>query len=297
MKALATIIMRGRMQAVLLTTFFGVLSLILPPFSYISGAVVALVTLRNGDREGLFVVGAASLIIGGLSLVSMGSPVLAGIFALVVWVPVWLLAVVLRRTVSMPLTLAVAGLIAMLAVVAAHLMLGDPVAWWESVLDKLFAATLEQQPMELSGVTGASAQLMTAIMASALLLSMAISLFLGRWWQALLYNPGGFGKEFYGLRLDKTGALLGLVVVIWAVADGEMGSLPADLSVVVMTLYALPGLALVHDWVTKTSASVIWLVLLYLALVFLPQIAAVLALLGLADSWSDLRRFIKSSDK
>ena len=39
-------------------------------------------------------------------------------------------------------------------------------------------------------------------------------LFLSRWWQALLFNPGGFQEEFHGFRLDRTIALILIVFVI-----------------------------------------------------------------------------------
>lgn len=294
MKSLATYIMRGQIQAALLTTVFAALSMVLPPFSYVSGAIVALVTLRNGAQSGLVVAAIAGIAMAALSMWMMDSPLLALIFALVVWLPVWILALVLRKTVSLPLALAVAGLLSLLVVIAIHVVLGEPVIWWQQVLDKVLAGTLDQQALDFSTVLGTTAQLMTAIMASAFLLSMAIALFLGRWWQALLYNPGGFSQEFNALRLDKTGALLGVGVAAWAMLAGGVGTMPADMAVVVITLYALPGLALLHYWSDKTGANALWLLGMYLVLLFLPQFAVLLALAGFADAWLDLRRFIKT---
>ncbi|MDH5301377.1 MAG: hypothetical protein OEW58_08455 [Gammaproteobacteria bacterium] len=295
MKSLATYIMRGQMQAALVTMVFAALSLVLAPFSYVSGGIIALVTLRNGAQAGLVVAAIAGLAMAALSMWMIDSPLLALIFALVVWLPVWILALVLRRSISLALTMAVGGLLGLLAVIGMHVVLGDTVGWWQQVLDKVLADALNKQALDLSSVLGSTAQLMTAIMASAFLLSATIALFLGRWWQALLYNPGGFGKEFNELRLDKTGAVLTVLVTVWAVVGGGIGSLAADMAIVSVALYAVSGLALLHCWTERAGVSGLWLLGVYVLLMFfLPQLAVLLALAGLADAWVDLRRFIKA---
>ncbi len=285
--------MRGRVQAIMVCTIFAVLSLLLPPLSYVSGAVIALVTLRNGSNEGLFVGLVSGVVMALLSSLTLGSPLLAVVFGLVVWLPILVLAAILRKTVALPLALVTAGLIAALAVVAAHSLLGDPVAWWRQVLDTVLGAAMTQQGVDPATMLESTAQMMTGIMASAFFLSMVLSLFLGRWWQALLYNPGGFGTEFKGLRLGKSGAALGALILLWWLVSPGLGSLPADLAAVVLTLFSVPGLALVHDWVSKAQANVGWLIGLYVLLAIAPQLLMVLAVIGFVDSGADLRRFIK----
>jgi len=296
MKALATYIMRGRMQAVLASTAFAVLSLLLPPLSYLSGAVVALVTLRKGAGEGLLVAVVSALVMGLLASLSLGGPLLAVVFAGVVWLPILVLAAILRSTVAMPLVLLVAALIAAGAVIAAHAYLGDTVAWWQQVLNTVLGQAMTQQGLDGGAVLAGSARMMTALMASAFFLSMVLSVFIARWWQAMLYNPGGFGTEFKGLRLGKSGAALGVLVLAWWLVSPGMGSLAADLAAVVLTLFSVPGLALVHDWVSKTGANLAWLVGLYILLAIAPQLLMILAVLGFADSGLNLRRYIKVKD-
>ena len=57
MRFLASMAMRGRSQAVMAATVLAILALPLPPLSILSAAVVALVTLRRGIREGLLILG------------------------------------------------------------------------------------------------------------------------------------------------------------------------------------------------------------------------------------------------
>jgi len=135
MRALATYIMRGRMQAISAAVGFMGLSLIFPLFSYISAATVALVTLRLGWRETLVVTGSALLATSAVAWITLGDPGVGASFALVVWVPIIVLAVVLRRTMSLPVTLAVAASLGALGVLAVYAAVDDPAGWWrESVI-------------------------------------------------------------------------------------------------------------------------------------------------------------------
>ena len=55
MKSLASFILRGPAQAILVTVLTGVLALALPPLSLISGAAIALITVRKGPQAGAII--------------------------------------------------------------------------------------------------------------------------------------------------------------------------------------------------------------------------------------------------
>ena len=60
----------------------------------------------------------------------------------------------------------------------------------------------EQDPQSMMPLlTLASAVGMSGLLAYILAVNGLIGVFLGRWMQALAFNPGGFGEEFRGLRL------------------------------------------------------------------------------------------------
>ncbi|HFE36993.1 MAG TPA: DUF2232 domain-containing protein [Gammaproteobacteria bacterium] len=293
MKALANYAMRGRLQAMMLSSAFAVLSMILPPLSYISGAVVSLVTMRRGLQDGALIALGATAALAAVSLISAGNIVVAMVFALLVWLPVWILSAVLRKTVSLPFTLSVATLMVMLGVAVFHGATGDVVAWWGDVLEKVFAEALRQPGMSNMGMILDNApQFMTVLMATAFFVSLILSLFLARWWQAALYNPGGFQKEFHAFRLDKSTATLGMTVILFAIVSASPGQLVYDLAIVVGIFASISGVSLVHHWVAETEANKGWLILMYLLLAFVaPQILLVLAILGFADAWLSIRRF------
>lgn len=66
MKAFATWVMKGRMQAVVAATVLAVLALLVTPLAMLSAAVVVLTVVRQGWREGALVVGSALLAIAAL---------------------------------------------------------------------------------------------------------------------------------------------------------------------------------------------------------------------------------------
>jgi hypothetical protein len=125
MRGLASFIMRGRLQAVLVIA----LAAILPVLNIFSGAVLALVTLRKGSQEGMLNLLIATCLTVILAVLLFGStwPAigLLGTF----WLPLWLLSGVLRHTIALAATLQLALLLALLALLGGMLAIGDIGAW------------------------------------------------------------------------------------------------------------------------------------------------------------------------
>ncbi len=290
MKFLAEYVMRGRFQAITAVVGFAGLSLILQPLSLLSGAALALVTLRVGPGAGFFIMAVATAIVGALTAWAADSPYLSLAFAVGLWLPVWILAVVLRATINLPLTLLVGTGLSLGGVLLLYLWLGNPTVLWEQVLDRLFSEAGMSTQMEQ--LRGELARSLTSLFAVFWFINAVGALLLGRWWQAMLYNPGGFKKEFLALHLSRWPAWVTVALSVWAmVADGGVGTLPTDLAVVSLLPFAVAGISLVHAWVEYKNASGWWLVPIYvLALVMLPQVLFTMALVGLSDSWVDWRR-------
>ncbi|HFD11897.1 MAG TPA: DUF2232 domain-containing protein [Crenotrichaceae bacterium] len=304
MRAFANYILRGRWSATLVVVTAAILSLVLPLLSSISSAAVALVTLRHGAREGGLIVLFSTAVLLAVAAVMQqdgtGAFVTAGVLFAVLWLPVWLLSIVLRWSVSLPIALSFAGVIGLVAVTAMHVAMGDVYAWWRDVLDAGLGPILEQsgvpfKPGQIEETFDILARSITGVIGSALVISMMIALFIGRWWQSLLFNEGGFQREFHALRLDKRIAYGALVLMgIALFADSGAGSIVQDLIVVVMTLFMIHGLGLLHGIVAAKGISGGWLVAVYILMVILPQLAFLLAIAGLLDSQFDFRSKIKA---
>ena len=120
-----------------------------------------------------------------------------------------------------------------------------------------------------------------------LTLSAIVSLLVSRWWQALLYNPGGFQQEFHALRLDSRFALILLAAVITGLYLPSEYRPWLQLSSVPLMIC---GLALIHHSVKFLNVGGQWLALLYFGLVFTGSATAILLVsLGFADSILNLR--------
>lgn len=299
MRALATFIMRGRMQAMLVATALMALSLLFPVLSYLSGAAIALVALRLGSIEALRVAGVALAGTVTVAWVALQQPMVGVTFAFVVWMPVIALALTLRSTRSWAITLNSAAVAGVIIVAGVYLFVDDPAAWWrESVV-----SALQEQVIDRAGLSAEQAgfwretldqmaTVMTGIVAAAFVFSAVLSLLLARWWQAQLYNPGGFRTEFHALKLGRPLAVAALVLLTVSVLSlGGFSALARDMAMVVLLLYMLQGLAVMHALVAKRNASVAWLAVMYvLLMIALPQVVMILAFAGLMDTWLNLRR-------
>ncbi|MGH8575374.1 MAG: DUF2232 domain-containing protein [Gammaproteobacteria bacterium] len=289
MRSLAEFIMRGRWQAVGTVSALGMLGWLLPPVSYLSGAAAGLCALRHGAREGFLVISYAAFGAGLVTLVGIGNVWPAMFLAVAWWLPIWLCAQVLRVGRSQGLALAAIGGLAVSAVVATRVLVDDVEGWWRGVLEHLASAAPGHEDMGPErAMLDALAMMMNGLVAGAFAMSVMIALLIARYWQGLLYNPGGFRAEFEGLRLP--GALVpavvltGIFAIVEALVFGQRHGLVTDLLVVAVAIYGFQGLAIAHHYVRNRKLANAWLGALYVAVLVVPQITLVaLAALGLLD--------------
>lgn len=292
MLGLATFVMRSRWSAITAFTVFLALGTFVLPILVMACAVVALVTLRNGAVEGFLVVVIGTLLTSAFAaLGSPGSHVVeaVGVSVGVTAVPVWIIACVLRRQADWPLALAMAALICGIWVTVVYAMLDSPTAWWTQQLEAELAGTQGiPAGRDLNDMIAQFAPHMTGLFGAMLLLFCVAGLMLGRWWQSLLYNPGGFRQEFISLRLTRNHALVLLAFVAIGWFGGEsVGLWAADIGSILIAMFIFPGVALAHVWANQMPFTSAALAGFYIAIVVIPHMAAAL---GWMDSWLDLRK-------
>lgn len=321
---LAALLMFGSLVPVQVLGAFGVfLSMV---FLVISSALIALSILRHGSSAGLQALAIGTVILCFVT-VATGTGVLQGLLlALMFWVPVAIGAVVLRESVSLDLSLMAITVIALVAVAVVYLVLGDPAESWKALLsawaDQMpgSGVTVPNESGAGSDVTGTGtasvgkglqgagglntgangissidlskfvdvmSKMMTGAMAATLFWLACISLLLGRAWQARMFNPGGFQKEFHALRAGKTAAGVGSIVCVGALLMGS-GAL-TSLAAVVISAFFFQGLAVVHALVKSRGMNQGWLIGIY-AMLILIQTTILLGALGIADNWLNLRK-------
>jgi hypothetical protein len=291
--SLARFILKGHSQAALVAAAMAMLGLLLPPLAWLSGAAVALVALVNGHRSGLLVTAIAGIGTAVLAGLILSLPELAAYYVLLVWLPVVMVAVVLRQTVSLALSLQLTAGFSLLGIAVVYLFAPDFGEIWRPSMNRMAEELLAQSQetldaQQLQQVIDQIIQLLPGFFASSFMIGIMLSLYLARWWQAAIYNPGGFGKEFRAINLGKATALIALAIAAAAML-GKLDIFNAML-LVVFALYLNQGLAVLHAVFAGRQLHAVWLFLVYLFMFLVPHTVVLLALAGLADTWIDFRR-------
>ncbi len=294
MRWLPAYILRSRFHAVAVAGVCGALSLFvfLMPLAIPSAAAVALVALRRGVLEGLWVVLWASALCWATAL--LGGGILAFTPAMFLWLPVLAAAGVLRATRSHGALLMMVGVAAMGFVVWLRSITGDVVEFWSRLMAPYFTQILASGARVQTVVPGDLLQQMNGRVAVALGLSLMLTVLLARWWQSLLFNPGGFRTEFLALRLPRRFAFLPVLiaVMICVLGDPYRPGILCDLQMVLAMMYVFQGLALAHGLVASRGLSPLWMSAIYLLIFATPPGGVlVLALFGIFDSYFDFRRY------
>ncbi len=123
-----------------------------------------------------------------------------------------------------------------------------------------------------------------------------LSLLVARWWQALLYNPGGFAIEMAALRFNAVHAvvLVAAAGVMLSSFDGNWWSL-SWFGLCVLPL-GFVGFVLAHRLLTGRRGSVFWKFVFYATLlVWFPFSVAALAGLAVVDSFVGIGKRIDRS--
>lgn len=276
-----------------------ILGLLLPPFGFVAAAMVGLVTLKYGIADGALILAASVAVGSAAMLLALHSADAAILFALSMGLPILLLAGVLRYTASQGAALTSAGIVGGCVIAAIHLLTADPVAWWRRVLEIFLVERMQRGDAPNPAMAEPLRQLVdnlapymtgapTGIAVGAMVL-----LFLARWGHAVLDNPGGFGREFRALRLDRPVAFAAIALGFGAIFfSGFASGLLPELFNLVVVLYVVQGIAVAHALANYRQASSGWLTGMYLLLA-LPPLSAipmiVLSVTGFSDTWLDYR--------
>jgi len=278
LKVLADFVMRGRFQA-LLVAVAGAGSLL---FCWISAAVVALVTLRKGAGQGAWLF-AWTLLPAGTLLYAYGD---SGPLTLLLGTLV--LALVLRGTVNLPMAVLASvpvGVITGLAlVVFGGEFLDQIVAYFGD-----FLATLEQQLAqgnERVVLARPDALQIAGMMGAGTALTSVMCLLLARYWQAALYNPGGFGQEFKALYYPP---VVSAALALGAVSLVALGAQYRSWAIICAIPLTFAGLALVHARAAWRGQGKGWLTIFYVAWLFFDPVKLLVVLAAIADSWLKFR--------
>ena len=276
MRVLAEFIMRGRMQACVV----GVFGSLLP---FVSVSTIGLVTLRKGAAEG-FIVSLWVILPLLLSYMFSASSPFMAVVSGVALINMALVANAHRVTADWNFSLGIATLSGVVLVCLAALLFQAEMNDFVNELEEMLATASEQSGQTMLVLTRNG---FLAFVAWVVIFNTVIGLVLSRWWQALLYNPGGFQEEFQMLRLSPKLSLVCLSIFIAGLALGGNYQLWLRLASIPLLI---GGLAIVHYVVQHKGFGRQVLVVMYVGLfLFGPVLMVLLGALGAADSVMNFR--------
>lgn len=291
---MARFIMAGRLQAAAFIGLTTLLSLLLPLFSLFANAGVGLVTLRSGFKPGLAMVAIASFVITFVSI-AMGSSPIAGFFIGVVqFFPVIVVSWVLTKTVSWKKALFACVGTGVISLFIFSVIVGDIDQYWMTLLEQYKSILMKNAGSDSWEVFSQKIiPWLTNFVAFIYVLFLSVSLMLARSWQAQLFNPSEFGKEFRQIRLGKKAVIVFAFLVVLAFLFKQ--SIVSAIMMMVMALFFIQGLSLIHGLVHQTGMHVGWLVGMYIFLIFMHvHIIMMLVTMGIVDNFADIRKRLLS---
>lgn len=197
---------RGWREAALFALIFS----LIPLMGWIAVVIMALFTMRKGALQGFIIL--LATVIPSLVFIwfGKGTPWVITVLFLCGNVLTWLLAIILRQTSDWGKVLLSCMLISAIIVIMLHWLVPDLNGYWFNMLNKLYsqadkdAQSLLQLPpnMDMKSYLTMMAKVLTPLLILTQVILALSNLFLARWWQASLYNPGGLWKELLQLRLS-----------------------------------------------------------------------------------------------
>lgn len=283
MRPIAEFVMRGRSQALIMA----VLSIGTAYFYWFGAAVIGLVTLRKGVAEGVIILlwsmlPAAALLIWLHEFMPLGT-VLATTAA----------CIALRLTISWRINLLVLMVCGYLTATALVLFadeyLASIVEIYQQFLTELqkgigendsnAAAVLANIPVNEQFVAGIFGVMQTV--------TGFISCVLARWWQSMLYNPGGFQQEFHHIQMPPA---IAIALVVLAAVCLSSGSGMISWAAIACIPLLIAGIALVHGIAGQRRLRTHWLVVFYVLLMAVDELKLFLVVLAFVDSFVGFRQ-------
>ncbi len=273
MHRLLTSIMQSRWRASAIST-------VMAPtiFFWLSGGIIALVTLSKGPREGFICLLWASL--PCILVIFLGG----GPFALLCLFSVWVMAALYIYTASWEVSLFYSIAIGLVQIIVLYFFAAEYTAQMNTLIEewqsKLLANEMHvwDNPVferkDIAAILGVAGGYIATLM-----------YIIGQYWYSLLYKPRNFARKMNSLILSQRnalGTLIATAVLFWVNWD-----VVAHLTIIPLVV---AGIGLMHAVVFIKGMSTLWLVIFYAFLILFAPAKFILASVAAVDSVFNFRQ-------
>lgn len=286
---LSMYLLKGKREAILLTLLFS----FIPYFSFMAMISIGIITLRQGLKNGAFVVLVVMLPL--LCVAAYQHHLILGIEQCLATLGVsWVFAAALRLSCSWSLVMTTAVILSLVTGGLISLLYPNHIADSRYILNQL---------LDLLSKQGSSAYDTALIksninwfaeyfLGAQILITTTVALSnlaIARYIQSKAFNPGGFSQEFLNFRLSYLNALLFFVSILAMLLD--VAFVKTFILVSILPVIA-SGISFMH-WRIKRWPKRRLMILLpsYFLLIAFPFSFLLLMAVGIMDMWLDFRNF------
>ena len=278
---LASFIMRGRVHASAVAALGNALPLITP-------ATIGLVALRKGFSEGGLIC-LWGLLPVFLTYLYSDSNQFFVLLTACNFLNILLVCGVLRYRGDWEMTLVSLVIISVILMGSLLLIFQQDFEVLVQRLIEVFEEASRQTNIESLKIEKSSIAVFTTW---TIVLNTFLGVTIARWWQSIIFNPGGFKKEFQGIRLNRKLLILISSILILSSAIFNQYSNWAYLSIFPLVI---GGLSLFHWLVNEKHLGKVPIIFTYVFMVlFTPFVILILALLGTVDSFYNVRQKLRA---
>ncbi len=278
-------LLENKKQAIVYTA---ILSL-LPFASWLSVALVSLITLRKGARSGLDVL-LPGLVIHSVPLMMLVPISSAIVNTLIAYMPCYFAAIALRKTEKWQVVFGVFLVQAFLGCLLIQLTIPDFII---NQFNQFKSVLMQYEELVDAGMDSISslnlAQLFFGIQILSAIVSAIISVMFARSIQAKLFMPGGFKSELLAFRSGRISFL-----VLMGVSLGAYYEVPLAINIlpIVLCYFLVSGFGLAYFILARKSQFKIFILLLLIVLLKPTFVLFAYIIFGSLDSLFNFRSYL-----
>lgn len=282
-------LMRGRRESAIAA----MLTAAVPFLGWISLAIVCLVTLRKGMREGFFVLCWSIIPAVISSYVMTSGPIALESFIAYIWL--WGMAGLLRATASWRYVLEVSSGIAIAIILLFHGLVPNLNEVYSNYLIELYQNSKDSSAnyAEMQNYIQALSYYLLGVQTTLYMIHNLFCLLIARGLQAMLYNPQGLSKDLKVIRLGWLPWIIGAALLFSGMQMSYLWAL--DTFPVLVALFLCAGLSVVHYGIKEKVKFKGALLIFYLLLILLlPFSILLVSLIALIDTGWNIRKIINT---